>query len=157
MTQHRFEAKLHWEKLNDSEKGAVRQKFKNHKIHIEGKETLNISAAKQFKGDPNLVNPEDLLLSSLMSCHMMSYLYVCSKHDVEVNEYQDEGEAILELNNDGSGRIIKAVLKPRVKVGKVEHEILAYQLHEEARKLCFIANSCNFQVDYLPVVHSFKI
>lgn len=119
---------------------------KSHQIKIEGKTVLDVSAAKAFKGDPSLYNPEDLLLSSLVSCHMMSYLYVCSQNGIEVLEYSDNAEATLEVNPDGSGRFIEARLFPKVKISNLDQIELALELHIKANQLCFIANSCNFPV-----------
>jgi organic hydroperoxide reductase OsmC/OhrA len=39
-----------------------------------------------------VLNLEDLLVSSLYSCHMMSYLYLCAKARVIVTAYVDRAE-----------------------------------------------------------------
>ena len=147
--KHIFKAETNWiskQKLADSP-----QRFynKSHQVKIEGKPLLDVSAAKAFKGDPELYNPEDLLLSSLVSCHMMSYLYVCSQNGIEVLEYSDNAEATLEVNPDGSGRFVEARLYPKVKISNPDQIELALELHQKANQLCFIANSCNF-----PVLHN---
>jgi organic hydroperoxide reductase OsmC/OhrA len=145
---HLFKAELKWASNQNQEDSTKRFYSKNHQIKIEGKPVLNISAAKAFKGDPELYNPEDLLLSSLVSCHMMSYLYVCSQNGIEVLEYSDDAEATLEVSADGSGRFIEVKLYPKVKISNPDKIELAIELHTKANKLCFIANSCNF-----PVLH----
>ncbi|TCV19909.1 organic hydroperoxide reductase OsmC/OhrA [Sphingobacterium alimentarium] len=109
---------------------------------------MSVSAAKAFKGDPTLYNPEDLLLSSLASCHMMSYLYVCAQHQIELVSYTDQAKAILETYADGSGKIIEVILEPTVIVKDNSTIEKAIALHEKAHELCFIANSCNFPVRY---------
>ncbi|MGA9639049.1 MAG: OsmC family protein [Flavobacterium sp.] len=124
---------------------------KRHTISIEGKPILNVSAAKVFKGDSNLYNPEDLLLSSLVSCHMMSYLYVCSQNGIEVLSYVDNAEATLEVSADGSGRFVEVRLFPKVSISQKEKMDLALDLHKKANQLCFIANSCNFPILHFPV------
>ena len=75
---HLFKVALNWMKKDNISSSSTRIYTKSHHISIEGKPDLEVSAAKAFKGDPNLYNPEDLLLSSLTSCHMMSYLYCCA-------------------------------------------------------------------------------
>lgn len=144
--KHLFKATLNW----TSKKAAPSSKnfSKTHQIKIEGKLVLDVSAAKAFKGDPTLYNPEDLLLSSLVSCHMMSYLYVCSQNGIEVLEYSDNAVATLEVNSDGSGRFVEVRLYPKVKISNPGQIELALDLHFKANQLCFIANSCNF-----PVLH----
>lgn len=145
--KHLFKTQLNWTSKNQTE-STKRFYSKTHKISIEGKPVLDISAAKAFKGDPELYNPEDLLLSSLVSCHMMSYLYVCSQNGIEVLEYSDNAEGILEVNPDGSGRFTEVQLNPKVTIVNSDKVELALELHTKANQLCFIANSCNF-----PVLH----
>ena len=144
--KHLFKAEAKWTSNQIQEDSTKRYYNKSHKIIIEGKPVLNVSAAKAFKGDPELYNPEDLLLSSLVSCHMMSYLYVCAQNGIEVLEYSDHAEATLEVSADGSGRFVAVKLFPKVKISNFDQIELALELHKKANQLCFIANSCNFPV-----------
>lgn len=141
--KHLFKAKLDWNLTS-------KRYQKSHQIAIEGKEILNVSAAKVFKGDPTLYNPEDLLLSSVVSCHMMSYLYVCSQNGIEVLSYQDNAEADLEVSHNGSGRFTEIRLHPKVIIKGKEKITEALNLHTKANELCFIANSCNFPILHFP-------
>ncbi|RTY94534.1 osmotically inducible protein OsmC [Flavobacterium sp. GSP27] len=144
--KHVFKAKLDW--LFSKKEAATYTK--SHTITIDGKAVLNVSAAKAFKGDPVLYNPEDLLLSSVVSCHMMSYLYVCKQKGIDVITYTDEAEATLEISDDGSGRFIVIKLNPKVRITNKEKVEEALSLHKKANKLCFIANSCNFPIVHFP-------
>jgi organic hydroperoxide reductase OsmC/OhrA len=146
--KHLFKAVLNWNSSQIQEDLTKRFYSKSHEIVIEGKPVLSVSAAKAFKGDPELYNPEDLLLSSLVSCHMMSYLYICSQNGIEVLEYSDNAEAILEVSPNGSGRFVEVRLYPKIKIANSDKVELALELHTKANQLCFIANSCNF-----PVLH----
>ncbi|RRT88682.1 OsmC family protein [Empedobacter falsenii] len=148
---HLFKVALNWIKKEPQTDSSTRIYTKSHHISIEGKPDLEVSAAKTFKGDPNLYNPEDLLLSSLTSCHMMSYLYCCTQHKIEVISNQDHSEATLQINPDGSGKIIKVDLFPEIIISNSSQIELALSLHKKANELCFIANSCNF-----PVYHHAK-
>ncbi len=145
---HRFKVDLEWSSKESNSLDKIGRTIKNHIVKIDGKEILNISAAKSFKGDATLYNPEDLLLSSLASCHMMSYLYCCSTHKIEILSYTDHAEALLEVSDDGAGRIVQVLLHPVVVIADPSQIDLALSLHTKANELCFIANSCNF-----PVVH----
>ena len=146
--KHLFQAEVSWTSSQAQEDSTKRIYSKSHQIKIEGKPILNVSAAKAFKGDPELYNPEDLLLSSLVSCHMMSYLYVCAQNNIEVLEYSDNAEAILETFTGASGRFVEVRLNPKVKISNLHKIELAVDLHKKANQLCFIANSCNF-----PILH----
>ena len=141
-----FRAKLDW--LLYKKEAATYTK--SHTITIDGKAVLHVSAAKAFKGDPALYNPEDLLLSSVVSCHMMSYLYVCQQNGIDVVSYTDEAEATLEVLVDGSGRFTAIILNPKVRITDQEKVAEALRLHKKANELCFIANSCNFPILHFP-------
>jgi organic hydroperoxide reductase OsmC/OhrA len=145
---HEFKAEAKWTSKPVYANLTKRFYSKSHTIIIEGKPVLEVSAAKAFKGDPELYNPEDLMLSSLVSCHMMSYLYVCAQNQIEVLEYSDHAEATLEVAPDGSGRFIEARLNPKVIIANADKVDLAIALHNKANQLCFIANSCNFPVSH---------
>ena len=127
--KHLFKAEVKWTLNQIQEDSTKRFYSKSHKIKIEGKTVLNVSAAKAFKGDPELYNPEDLLLSSLVSCHMMSYLYVCSQNGIEVLEYSDHAEATLEVTADGSGRFGEVRVTPKVHISKADNIELALERH----------------------------
>ena len=146
--KHLFKAKLNWNSISKEVFTTSKKYTKTHQIAIDGKEILNVSAAKAFKGDPGLYNPGDLLLSSVVSCHMMSYLYVCLQNDITVVSYQDDAEGTLEVLENGSGRFVEIRLNPNVIIKEKEKIAQAISLHTKANELCFIANSCNF-----PILH----
>ena len=151
--KHTFKATINWN-INEGESTKNPRTFsRNHEVVIENKATpLQISAAKPFRGDDALYNPEDLLLSALSSCHMMSYLYVCAQNNIEVISYTDNSEGDLEVTPTGSGSFKTVRLKPVVTIKNGSQKELAKSLHSKANQLCFIANSCNF-----PITHHAKI
>ena len=143
--QFRFEVTTQWKKGD----------YKNSKTHlskIAGKPDVTISAARAFKGQEDQHNPEDLLLSALSSCHMMSYFYVCQQQGIEVVDYKDKAVGTLELRPNFSGSFTKVQLNPLVTISNASQEILAIDLHKKAHELCFIANSVNFEVIIHPVI-----
>ncbi len=142
---HTYTLRLDWNGNPDKDS------MKNDRLYevaIEGKAPFCGSADKPFFGDPTLYNPEDLLLSALSACHMMSFLYLCRKKGIRVLSYQDNPEGFLKVNPDGSGQFEKVVLKPEVQLADIAQREEAIALHPEAGKLCFIANSCNFEIVY---------
>ncbi|WP_055446631.1 OsmC family protein [Lacinutrix mariniflava] len=146
---HTFKANINWT-INEGENTNNPRTFsRNHSVVIANKTTpLKVSAAKPFRGDDALYNPEDLLLSALASCHMMSYLYVCAQHKIEVLSYTDSAEADLEVEMTGNGSFKIVRLKPIVTIKGETNKALALSLHKEANSLCFIANSCNFPIEH---------
>ena len=125
---------------------------KTHQVFIDDKPPLTISAAKAFKGDATKYNPEDLLLSALSSCHMMSYFYVCQQNGIDLIDYTDTAVGLLELKPDGSGAFTSVTLHPVITISQEHLKDKAISLHKEANRLCFIANSCNFPITHEVVI-----
>lgn len=58
---------------------------RNHTLSFKnGQELLIASAASAYRGDASKADPEDLLVASLSSCHMLSFLAIASKKKVTV-------------------------------------------------------------------------
>ncbi|MEU9163624.1 OsmC family protein [Streptomyces sp. NPDC048424] len=109
------------------------------------------SADPTFRGDASRWNPEQLLLAALSQCHMMSYLHFCAVNGVVVTSYADEATGTMATAGD-SGQFTEAVVHPRVTVSEESMVAAAIELHEEAHRACFIANSVNFPVRHEPTV-----
>lgn len=135
-----------------NENGKHHREDRFYEINIDGKPSFKGSADQPFFGDPTLYNPEDLLLSALCACHMMSYLYLCRKEGIQVYSYTDNASGILKIDEQGIGRFESVVLKPQVKLVNALHCEKAHNLHAKAGKLCFIANSVNFEINYNPQI-----
>jgi organic hydroperoxide reductase OsmC/OhrA len=73
--KHLFKAKLNWDSEWNSIASNTKKFTKSHSLFKEKKE-LHVSAAKAFKGDPELYNPEDLLLSSIVSSYDVVFMFV---------------------------------------------------------------------------------
>jgi organic hydroperoxide reductase OsmC/OhrA len=143
---HNYKLTLKWTGNKGTGTSGYRNYDRNHEIIIEGKTTLLGSADPTFHGDKTVHNPEDLLLASLSACHMMSYLHVCVKAGIIVTDYIDNATGIMVVNADGSGQFIEVTLNPIVTITDKLQLVKANELHQEANKLCFIANSVNFLV-----------
>ena len=156
MLEREFKVHTKWSSLIESDTSKARSNPKTHRTYIKNKEALTISAAKEFKGDKTKHNPEDLFLSALSSCHMMSYMYLCDKNNITLLNYTDETSGILVVNADGSGEFISIVLHPIVTILEKNKIDLAIRLHKEANRLCFIANSCSVPIDHKPQIQISK-
>ena len=146
---HLYTLSLKW--IGNSKLNSIRND-RLYEIAIPEKPSFKGSADQTFYGDATLVNPEDLLLSALSSCHMMSYFYVCRKNNIEIVSYQDNPIGTLQVNPNGSGQFSKVVLKPLIKLKKASNFKLAFSLHSEAKSLCFIGNSCSFPIVIEPII-----
>src|SRR4051812_4317414 len=76
---------------------------RDHVISAEGKPEIAGSSDPKFRGDPSRYSPEDLLVSSLSTCHMLWYLHLCAVNGICVVGYEDNAEGFMDEGNDGSG------------------------------------------------------
>lgn len=153
MKTHQYAIKVEWIGNKGSGTFDYRAYSRDHIISGTNKTTpINGSSDSAFYGDATRYNPEDLLISSLSSCHMLWYLHLCVNHGIIVIDYVDYAEGILEENKDGGGQFKEVTLKPTITISKKENEELALQLHKKANEMCFIANSCNFKIKHQPTI-----
>lgn len=120
-----------------------------HTITYSGGQTLRGAPAPDFGGQPADVDPEQLLLSALSSCHMLTFLALCANRGYVVDSYRDAAVAVLDKNADGKMAVVKATLAPQVAFsGEKEPTPDEYaKLHERAHANCFIAASVKTAVD----------
>lgn len=148
--QHHYTTDLRWTGNTGEGTRHYRAYERNYTVQVNGKPELAGSSDPAFRGDADRYNPEELLLASLSACHMLWYLHLCADAGVVVTDYRDRASATLLEEADGSGRITRVVLQPRVTVARADMRERAEQLHEAAHRHCFIARSVNFPVAQEP-------
>jgi organic hydroperoxide reductase OsmC/OhrA len=127
---------------------------RSYEVLVEGKPTILGSSDPAFRGDVSRHSPEDLLVASLSACHMLWYLHLCSEALIVVTDYVDQAVGKMVETRDRGGYFTEVILKPTVTVMPNSDENQARQLHEQAHKLCFIANSMNFPVTCKPTINT---
>jgi organic hydroperoxide reductase OsmC/OhrA len=143
---HGYETEVVWTGNLGTGTDSYRSYARTHEVAAVGVPPIQGSADRHFRGDADRWNPEQLLLAALAQCHLLSYLAVCAMNGVVVTAYTDRAVGTIEETGDGGGHFTEAVLRPAVTVAAAEMAEKARSLHEEAHRLCFIANSVNFPV-----------
>ena len=146
MKQHTYEVQVAWTGNQGQGTKAYKSYKRDHAITVAGKPPLLASSDPAFRGDPARYNPEELLVASLSSCHMLWYLHLCAINGVVVTDYQDDATGVMSEKADGSGEFVEVTLHPHVTVGADADQAKALAIHEEAHRYCFIANSVKFPV-----------
>lgn len=148
--QHHYQVNITWTGNSGTGTSNYKTYERSHDISVPQKAMISASSDSAFRGDGTKHNPEDLLVSSLSSCHMLWYLHLCATAGVVVVAYTDQAMGIMEETPDGSGRFTSVTLNPVVTVTDEYMVDKANALHHEANKYCFIANSVNFPVLHQP-------
>lgn len=149
MSTHNYQLKLEWTGNQGTGTSSYRAYSRDHDYSSPGK-LVNIpgSSDPAFRGDPTRYNPEELLLASVASCHMLWFLHLCSANDIIVTSYIDDPQGEMVEQANGSGHFTNITLYPQVKVAEEAMIAQVDALHKQAHELCFIANSVNFPVHH---------
>ena len=144
--QHHYTAAVRWTGNLGTGTSGYKNYGRDHEISAPGKPVIPGSSDPTFRGDASRYNPEDLLVASLSTCHMLWYLHLSAVNKVVVLDYQDNAEGVMKESADGGGRFIGVTLRPVITVTAESDLETAKRLHHEAHEKCFIANSVNFPV-----------
>jgi organic hydroperoxide reductase OsmC/OhrA len=147
MKQHTYKVAVEWTGNDGTGTSDYRKYRRDHSILCEGKQNIAGSSDPSFRGDRTRYNPEELLVASLSSCHMLWYLHLSAINKIAVFEYRDAAVGTMEERADGSGAFVRVLLRPTVKISAGDDRAKAMALHHEAHRMCFIAKSVNFPVE----------
>lgn len=150
LNQHHYEVNVLWTGNKGTGTSNYRDYGRDHSVTAVGLPLLLGSADRTFHGDRERWNPEQLLVTALAQCHMLSYFHVAVLHGVVITRYEDAATGTMVTNPDGSGQFESVTLHPKIQVADPATEELALSLHAEASAKCFIARSVNFPVRHEP-------
>ena len=144
--EHSYSVSIEWTGNLGQGTSGYKDYARSHEIAGAGKPSIPGSSDPAFRGDRSRYNPEELLVASLSTCHMLWYLHLCADAGIVVTEYIDNAAGKMVETGDTGGHFTEVRLRPAVMVKRGTDLSLAEKLHERAHHLCFIANSVNFPV-----------
>ena len=150
--EHHYSTQLIWTGNTGAGTANYKSYDRDHILSVMGKPEIPGSSDPSFRGNPQRYNPEELLVSSISSCHMLWYLHLCAVNGVVVVDYKDEATGMMVETADGGGYFSEVTLKPIVTITDGGMSERALSLHHDANKLCFIANSVRFPVNHEPTI-----
>jgi organic hydroperoxide reductase OsmC/OhrA len=124
---------------------------RHHTIRFDGGATLAGSSSPVVvpapMSDPAAADPEELLIASAASCHMLWFLDLARQAGFDVASYRDAAEG--EMGRIAPGRIgmVRITLRPVIAFAGAAPDAAAIErLHHEAHERCFIANTLNCEI-----------
>lgn len=124
---------------------------RTHSVEFGGGSRCSASSAAEFLGKKELVNPEEMLVAALSSCHMLTFLAIAARSRLVLDEYKDAAVGYLEKNADGKLAVTRVVLRPFTRFsGEVPSAQKVKEMHEKAHANCFIAQSVRTEVSCEP-------
>src|SRR3989338_3509458 len=99
--KHTYKTSLKWQ---EGKKGI---------ISTQGKPDIAVAAPPEFKGPLGFLSPEDLLVSAVNSCLMLTFLFYAQREGLELQSYESEATGILEMS-EGKMMVSTIAIAPKV-------------------------------------------
>lgn len=141
-------AELHWR--SDGEFSSGRYSRRHH-WRFDGGATVTASSSPEVvplpMSDAAAVDPEEALVASVASCHMLWFLSLAQQAGLDVASYDDSAEGVMGRIAPGRMAVTRITLRPRIAfAGRPPDADALERLHHEAHERCFIANSLRTDV-----------
>ena len=142
-------ANITW-KSDSPEAFAKNQYTRGHSWEFDGGLTVPASSSPQVVPRFSVeaaVDPEEALVASASSCHMLSFLYVAAKAGFNAESYTDNAVGEMATTDAGKQWIAKITLDPQIVwIGNAPTADELADLHHEAHEVCYIANSIRSEI-----------
>ena len=153
---HTYEAKVSWTR-GASEKFTDNRYSRAHQWAFDSGITIRASSSPSVVPLPlsvaDAVDPEEALVASTSSCHMLYFLFFAAKRGFVVESYVDNASGVLEKNAAGKMFMSRITLRPSIAfAGSSPSQADLDALHHAAHEECFIANSLKSEIVVEPVV-----
>jgi organic hydroperoxide reductase OsmC/OhrA len=123
---------------------------RGHTVRFDGGAVISASASPHVVGKwavEAAIDPEEMLVAALSSCHMLTFLHVARLAGFSVAAYRDHAEGWVEAISSGRLALTRVVLHPEIDwAGPAPDGVELGQMHHEAHEGCYIANSVRTEV-----------
>jgi organic hydroperoxide reductase OsmC/OhrA len=153
---HKHEARVSWtrgaaEKFTDNRYNRVHEWAFDGGVKVRASSSPSVVPLPLSAADA--VDPEEALVASTSSCHMLYFLFFAAKRGLVVESYTDNAVGLLEKNAAGKMYVSRITLRPSIVFGGAAPSLSDLDaLHHAAHEECFIANSLKSEIVVEPVV-----
>lgn len=146
-----YTAKITWQ--SDSPETFTKNKYtRGHEWTFDGGVTVPASSSPHVVRVPYSVeanvDPEEALVASASSCHMLSFLYLAAKAGFNALSYEDNADGEMATTDAGKEWMAKITLDPKIvwadEAAPTDAQLA--KLHHEAHEICYIANSLKTEI-----------
>jgi organic hydroperoxide reductase OsmC/OhrA len=120
------------------------------KLAAAGKPDIVVGSPPEFKGEPRWWSPEELLVGSLNTCLLLTFLTLAQARGLTPVSYASEADGLVE-NREGKYRVTAVTVRPSVAVKDQAELETARTVMENVEAHCFISNSITAKVTLEPV------
>lgn len=119
---------------------------RNGRASAPGKPDIMVGSPPDFRGEEGVWSPEHLLVTSLSTCLMLTFLAMAERRNLEVSAYSSDAEALLE-NVDGKYQVTTVTVRPKITLKSAEGLEAAREITGRMEANCFISNSIKSRID----------
>ncbi|GGD77917.1 OsmC family protein [Croceicoccus mobilis] len=154
-----YTAKVRWD-ISEGEVFPTNKYSRAHTWSFDGGLSVPGSAAPGYLPaaliDESAVDPEEALLASAASCHMLYFLAYAAKAGFSIQSYEDNPQGHVEKNEAGDPWVSTVVMRPNaVFTGEKRPTMEELEaIHHKAHKSCIIANSLKSAMTIEPILES---
>jgi organic hydroperoxide reductase OsmC/OhrA len=137
-----YTAKITWK--SDTPDTFTKNRYtRGHEWKFDGGITMPASASPHVVRAPfsveAAVDPEEALVASAASCHMLTFLWIAATRGFRIDSYEDNAEGEMEKLPDGRQWISRITLRPAIEwVGdKLPTGAEIDELHHAAHEQCY--------------------
>jgi organic hydroperoxide reductase OsmC/OhrA len=148
---HEYRASVLWQRREGED--FTRQRYSRaHVLSFDGGMEVPGSASPSVVplpwSDAAAVDPEEMFVASLSSCHMLWFLSLAAKAGFAVTRYEDDALGVMTPNAQDKLYVSTVTLRPAVSFDGARLPTAAEidALHHRAHEECFIANSVKTEV-----------
>jgi organic hydroperoxide reductase OsmC/OhrA len=148
---HEYRAALQWQR-QAGEAFTDNRYGRRHVLRFDGGAELAGSSSPQVVrppwSDPAAVDPEEMFVASLSSCHLLWFLSLAAGDGWRVDEYLDDAVGVMAQDERGRMAVTRVTLRPAVRcAGPLQPSAAQLaELHHRAHEACFIASSVRSEV-----------
>src|SRR5215470_5673439 len=139
---HKYETRVSWAR-GANEKFTDNRYSRAHEWAFDCGLTLRASSSPSVVPLPlsvtDAVDPEEALVASASSCHMLYFLFFAAKKGFVIDRYEDQAFGVLEKNEAGKMFMKTITLRPQVAFAgdKAPSTDELNALHHSAHEECF--------------------
>lgn len=122
---------------------------RKHTVFFNGGPKIEINSSANYMRNPQFHSPEELLIASLSSCMLLTFLACCCKEGYAPNSYFAQGYCHLDEKKHCISELILCPVISFDENSKPDSATL-HKLFAKAHKDCFIANSLKVDVRINP-------
>ena len=118
-------------------------------LSAAGRPDVTVGSPPEFKGDGDVWSPEELLIGSLNTCLLLTFLTLAQARGLQPVAYESEADGLVE-NIEGKYQVSQITVRPRVTLATNADLELARTVMERVEPQCFISNSLKSKVTLSP-------